>query len=192
MTIKKQEKKLKKIKTQKKKLIEKLEREEKSEKIVLLKDNLDYILTAYDMNITTEGKDILRNVADDENGINYKYLFFKSGDRAVDSYDFLKRYGSLYDLLTDLLNMQISFKKAALEQKEMVGKIRELESFVLLEEKNIYEEKSKGAKKKVKTKPQRRKTISIQKSVLNNVIRLFDKRSDIIDAFVNRRLSLEI
>ena len=65
--------------------------EEKSKKIVLLKDSLDDILTAYDLNITAEEKDILKNVADNENGINYRNLFFKSGDRAVDNYDFFKK-----------------------------------------------------------------------------------------------------
>ena len=57
--INRQEKQLKEIKNQKKKLIEKLEREEKSEKIVLLKDNLDDILVACNINITTKGENIL-------------------------------------------------------------------------------------------------------------------------------------
>ena len=56
----------------------------------------------------------------------------------------------------------------------------------MLEEKDIDEEKSKGAIKKLKT--QRSKTILIQKSVLRNAARLFDKRGDIIDAFVNKNI----
>ena len=82
--------------------------------------------------------------------------------------------------------MQTSLKKAALEQAEMVDKIRELRDFVLLEEKDIDEEKSKGTIKKLKT--QRRKTILIQKCALRNAARLFDKRGDIIDAFVNKNI----
>ena len=54
----------------------------------MLKDNLDDILIAYNLNITTEGKDILKKVADDERIINYKNFFFKSGNPTIDNYDF--------------------------------------------------------------------------------------------------------
>ena len=188
ISIKGQNKQLKEIKSQKKKLIERTERENKSKNIVLLKDRLDDILVAYNINITTKGNDILKKVADDKRIINYKNLFFKSGNPTINNYNFPKRSGTLYDFLIDLLREKISLKKAALEQKEMVNKILELRDFVLLEEKNIDKEKSKDAIKKVKTKTQRRKTISIRKSVLNNAARLFDKRGDIIDAFVNREI----
>ena len=92
------EKQLQEIKNQNKKLIEKLEREEKSEKIVLLQDNLDDNLIAYDVNITTRGEDILKKVANDEKTINHKSLFFKSGIPTINNYDFLKRFGTLHDL----------------------------------------------------------------------------------------------
>ena len=69
----------------------------------------------------------------------------------------------------------------------MINKIRQLKDFVLLEEKSINEEKGKGAIKKVKTKMPVRRAILIQKSVLTNATRLFDKRSDIIDAFADRK-----
>ena len=45
------------------------------------------------------------------------------------------------------------------------------------EEKSIGKEKSKGAIKKAKTKTQRRKIVPSQKSVINNAIKLHDKRS---------------
>ena len=147
----------------------------------MLKDNLDDLLTSYDLNITAKGKDVLENLAN-----NYKNLFFKSGNPTIDNYDFLKRFGTLYDFLLDLLSEKISLKKAAIEQNEMIEKIVELKIFVLLEEKNIDKEKSKGAMRKAKTKTQRKKTISIQKSDIFNAARLFDKRSDIIDAFSNK------
>ena len=147
----------------------------------MLKDNLDDFLTSYDLNITAKGKDVLENLAN-----NYKNLFFKSGNPTIDNYDFLKRFGTLYDFLLDLLSEKISLKKAAIEQNEMIEKIVELKIFVLLEEKNIDKEKSKGAMRKAKTKTQRKKTISIQKSDIFNAARLFDKRSDIIDAFSNK------
>ena len=69
----------------------------------------------------------------------------------------------------------------------MINKIRQLKDFVLLEEKSINEEKGKGAIKKVKTKIPVRRAILIQKSVLTNATRLFDKRGDIIDAFADRK-----
>ena len=152
----------------------------------MLKNNLDDILLNYELNIGSEGKNILKELADDERNINYKSLFFKSGNPTIDNYDFFKRFGTLYDLLINLLTKKISLKRAELEQSEMMDKIIELGKFVSLEEENTDKERSKGAIKKVKTITQRRKTISIQKSVLNNAVRLFNIRGNIINAFINK------
>ena len=112
ISISKQEKQLKEIKNQKKKLIEEIEREKKSENIILLRDNLDNILQNYgEFNISLNGENVLKKLADDEKSINYKNLFFKSGNPAIDNYDFFKRFGTLHDLLINLLNKKISFKK---------------------------------------------------------------------------------
>ena len=92
-------------------------------------------MIANDVNITIKGKYILKKVANDERIISYKNLLLKSGNRTIDNYDFFLIFGALYDLLINLLNMKISFKKAALQQKEMVNKILELRNFVLLEQK---------------------------------------------------------
>ena len=67
-------------------------------------------------------------------------------------------------------------------------KINELGSFVLLEEESIKKEKSRGAIKKAKTKTQTREIISLQRSVINNAIKLHDKRKIIIDAFMNKNI----
>ena len=40
--------------------------------------------------------------------INYQNLLFKTGNPIIDNFDFFKRFGTLYDLLTDLLNRKIS------------------------------------------------------------------------------------
>ena len=64
--INEQEKQLKKSMNKKKELINKVEKEEKSEKIALLRDNLDNIFVTYDMNITTKGENILKKLANDE------------------------------------------------------------------------------------------------------------------------------
>ena len=74
--INKQKEQLKKIKDQKKKLIEKLEREEKSGKVILLRDNLDDIFMVYDLNISLNGEKTLKELANDERMINYKMFFF--------------------------------------------------------------------------------------------------------------------
>ena len=145
--ISKQEKQLKKINNKKKELIKRVEKEEKSERIVSLRDNLDLILVRYDMNITAEGEDIVKKLANDERLINYKNLFFKAGNPAI---DFLKRFGTLYDFLIDLRNERVGISKARKEQNEMITKINEPGNFVLLEEESINKEKSRGAIKKVK------------------------------------------
>ena len=182
-SINEQEKQLKKKKNQKKKLIEKIEREDKSEKIALLRNNLDNIFMLYDLNISIKGKNILKKRADDERSINYKNLFFKSGSFTTGNHDFFKRFGTLYDLLIDLLNEKICLRKPNIEQSEMIAKIVGLENFALSEEKI-----NRGTTEKGKTKTQKRKTISIQKSVPSNALRLYDKRGDIIDIFVNKNI----
>ena len=90
-----------------------------------------------EVNISFKGENTLKKLADDERIINYKKLFFKSGSPAIDNYDFLKRFGTLYDLLIDLLNENISLNKATEEQLEIIKKIEELKNFVLSEEENI-------------------------------------------------------
>ena len=64
--INRQEKQLKEIKNQNKEPIKKLEREKKSEDIVLLKNNLDDSLMNYELNIGSDGKNILKKLAHDE------------------------------------------------------------------------------------------------------------------------------
>ena len=75
--------------------------------------------------------------------INYKKFFFKSSNFLIDNYNFFKKFGKFYDLLIDLLNMNINLKKAALEQKEMLDKILELKNIVRLEEKTLIKKKVK-------------------------------------------------
>ena len=118
----------------------------------------------YDMNITNKGENILKKLANDKRIINYKNLFFKTGNPSIDNYDYYKGFGTLYNL----------FKRAVTEQSETITKLEELKIFVLLEEKSINEQKSRGAMKKAKAKAERRKIISSQKSVIKNAIKLHD------------------
>ena len=167
----------------KKKLIKRAEKEEKSERIVLLKDNIDNILLDYDeMNSTAKGEDILKKLANDERMINYKNLFFKTGNPAIGNYDFLKRFGTLYGLFHDLISETISVKKAAIEQNQMIKKIEELKNFVL------SETNTNSAIKKSKTKTPRKRILTTQKSVLNNALKLYDTSTAMINAFINKNI----
>ena len=89
------------------------------------------------MNISFKGENILKKLANDERIINYNNLFFRSGNLTIDNYDFLKRFGTLYDFLIDLLNEKIHIFKATKEQSEITKKLNELGGFVLLEEESI-------------------------------------------------------
>ena len=115
-------------------------------------------------------------------------MFFKAGNPTIYNYDFLKRFGTLYDFLIDLLKERIGIIKATREQNKMITKINELENFVLLEEESINKQKRRSAIKKVKTRTQRRKIISSQNSVIKNAIRLYDQRDIIINAFINKNI----
>ena len=67
-------------------------------------------------------KNNLEKVANNERMINHSALFFKSEDPIIGSHDFLKRFGTLYDLLIDLLSEKIDITKAAKEQNELTKK----------------------------------------------------------------------
>ena len=67
------------------------------------------------MNFTNEGENILKKLARNERMINYKNFLKKTGNPIIDNFNFFKRFGTLYNLLIDLLNEDISTKKAAEE-----------------------------------------------------------------------------
>ena len=48
--------------------------------------------------------------------------------------------------------------------------------------------KVEALKKKANTKAQTRKAISLQKSVISNAIKLYEKRTIIIDAFIDKNI----
>ena len=65
------------MRNRKKELVKRIEKEKKSGKIVLLKDDLDDIFINFDINFTEKGEDILKKVATDERMINYNNLFLE-------------------------------------------------------------------------------------------------------------------
>ena len=75
--IKKAEKQLKKSKIKKRLLVEKIEKEEKSGKIIMLEDNLNDILNMFETHFNTNnGENIVKKFAKDDRTINYNYLSF--------------------------------------------------------------------------------------------------------------------
>ena len=64
----------------------------------------DYKFINYDLNFINKRINILENVVDYEKMINYGNLFFITGNSSNENFDFLKRFGTLYNLLIDLLN----------------------------------------------------------------------------------------
>ena len=64
----------------------------KSEKIVPLKDRLDYIFKNFGSSFINTGKNVLKKLAKDEKNIDYNNLFFNIDNKSVvKSVDFLKR-----------------------------------------------------------------------------------------------------
>ena len=112
------------------------------------------------MNFNTDnGENILKEVAKYERMITYNNLFLKTGNPIFKNFDFLERFGTLYDLLIDLLNEKISTLVAAKEQNEMKNKIEELKDSILLEEKGIIN-KNTQIIKKAETKKQTKKILA--------------------------------
>ena len=89
---------------------------------MLLEDNLDDMLMTYDRNITTKRENILKKHVNYERMINYKNVVFKTGNPIINSYDFYKRCGTLYDLFYNLIRKTTNIKKAAVEQNGMIKK----------------------------------------------------------------------
>ena len=116
---------------------------------MLLKDNLNEIFITFDRNI-------LENLARDERMINYSNLLFKTGSPVIGNFNFLKNFGTLHDLLVDLLKEKIDTDEALEEQSEIINEIEDLGEVLLLKEKSIKEGKTKGAINKEKTKTKRK------------------------------------
>ena len=56
-------------------------------------------------------KIFFKKVARNERMINNNNLFFKTGGPIIKNFDFLKRFGTLYDLLLDLLHEEAPLKQ---------------------------------------------------------------------------------
>ena len=165
----------------------------RSHETVFLKDVIcgeDGILLNYHQNFGDKGKNILGKTATDERMINCNNLVFKTGDPVIKKFNLLKSFCTFFNFFIDLFDKIMHPFQATREQNEMVAKINELGNFVLLEEKIIKNKKTEGVMKKAKNKTQRNKIFAVQKSFLRNAIKLFGKRTIIIDTFVNKDIFL--
>ena len=67
----------------------------------------------------------------------------------------------------------------------MILKTNELKDFISLEQKRITIKNTQSIIKNAKTKTERGKILKIQRSVMRNTLNMYDKRTDINNAFVN-------
>ena len=104
--------------------------DKKPKEIVLLKDKLDHIFKNVGSNFNNAEKNFLIKLAKDEKKIDYNNLISSIDDKSVvKSVDFLEEFGTLYDLLTYLLDNaeriiissedQIKFLKAVTVLKKL-------------------------------------------------------------------------
>ena len=95
--------------------------------MVLLKDELDFILKNFDSNFNSTGKKFLKKLAKDEKKIDYNNLFFEIDYKSVvKSAGFLKEIGTLYDLLIYLLDNPINAVTSAQIQGDFFKAITSL------------------------------------------------------------------
>lgn len=67
----------------------------------------------------------------------------------------------------------------------MILKTNELKDFISLEQKRITIKNTQSIIKNAKTKTERGKILKIQRSVMRNTLNMYDKGTDINNAFVN-------
>ena len=119
------------------------------------------------MNITNIGKYILEKLTNDERIINYSNSSRETDNYSVVSdYDFFKKFGTLYNLFFNLYTKAVSTEEAVREQNELIKILEELKNFILSKEESIKEKTTKGARKGVKTKAERKEDIKAQRGVL--------------------------
>ena len=101
----------------------------------------------------------------------------------------------MYDLLLDLFLEKTSTIKEVEKQKEMAKKkpqkntktktkIERLKNFILLKEESILNKKRTWYRKS-RDKNTKKINFGGKKSVIDNALKLYDRRAIIIDAFVN-------
>lgn len=81
-------------------------------------------IDVYELNFTKKGNDTFQNLLNAEHSINCNNLFFKIGNPKTKK--FLKRFGTLYDLLLYYLTKKMNVDDVLQEQIEMSEKLKRL------------------------------------------------------------------
>ena len=141
---------------------------------MVLKNKLDFIFKNFDQNFNSTGKKFLKKLAKDVKKIDYSNLFFEIDDKSVvKSADFLKEFGTLYDLLIYLLNNPINLIGSAQFQGDFFKAISTLK-IIISNLKTDMTDESEEEKEKIFAK---------QENVLSNAEILLKKRNDLLEQF---------
>ena len=115
---------------------------------MLLKDKLDFIFKTFDSNFNNTGKKFLIKLSKDQTKIYYNNLLFEIDDKAVvKSADFLKEIGTLYDLLSYLLDNSMNAVTSAQTQLNFFKAITVLETIILNIKTDITDQSEEQKKK---------------------------------------------
>ena len=80
----------------------------------------DGLYLTYYLYFNKEGKKVIKSLSNSEYMINCKNILFKSGNTNIKAFDFLKNFGTLYNLLNSLLNQNMIIDKEEQVQCEMI------------------------------------------------------------------------
>ena len=90
-----------------------------NDEIVYLEDKIDELFEKYPNSFIKQGKNLLRKLVENEIKINYKNLadITLLRDGSIHETSYLKKYGTLYSLLKDLLTGKVTVSNANDAQK---------------------------------------------------------------------------
>ena len=156
--------------------------DKKPKEIVLLKDKLDFIFKNFDSNFNSTGKNFLKKLAKDEKKIDYNNFFFEIEDKFVaKNGDFLKEFGTLYDLLIYLLNNSMRIVISTEDQIKFLKAITVLRKIISSMKTDITDQ----------SEEQKKKIFAEQENVLSNAEMLLIKRGELIGQFWENNIILK-
>ena len=91
---------------------------DEKDKTVYLEDKIDELFEMYPISFDKKSKALLNTLAKNENKINYKSLSSRIllSDSKFHEFNFYKKYGTLYDLLENLVTKKITVNSANADQ----------------------------------------------------------------------------
>ena len=139
-----------------------------------LKDELYFIFKNFDSNFNSTGKHFLKKLAKDEKKIDYNNFFFEIEDKFVaKNGDFLKEFGTLYDLLIYLLNNSMRIVISTEDQIKFLKAITVLRKIISSMKTDITDQ----------SEEQKKIFFAKQENILSNAEMLLIKRGELIEQF---------